>query len=71
MNLYDIVSLTVELLLPVDWTEELGDALSQPIAWESAISQSEQPEDDTSLPVGVYTRQLALSNLNQSISVSQ
>lgn len=47
-NLYDIVSLIVEL---VNWAEELGDALSQQIAWKPAVSQSERPEDFTSLPV--------------------
>lgn len=47
-NLYDIVSLIVEL---VNWAEELGDALSQQIAGKPAVSQSERTEDFTSLPV--------------------
>lgn len=40
-----------------DWAEQLGDARAQQTACKSASSQSEQSEDDTSLPVGVYTRQ--------------
>lgn len=40
----------------------MGDALSQPIAWKSVIIQREQPEEATSLPVGVYIRQWDLTN---------
>lgn len=59
MNLYNIARWTSELKV---WAEEMGDALSHPIAWKSAITQCEQPEEATSLPVGVYMRQRDLTN---------